>query len=38
MATPDANEYIQALLGAERLSDEVVFHTLLPEESATYQD
>jgi DEAD/DEAH box helicase domain-containing protein len=38
MATPDANEYIQALLGAERLSDEVVFHTLLPEESATYQE
>ena len=36
MAT-DVNEYIQSLLGAKRLSDEVVFHTLLPEESATYQ-
>jgi len=34
----DINEYIQSLLGAERLSDEVVFHTLLPEESAAYQE
>jgi DEAD/DEAH box helicase domain-containing protein len=34
----DINEYIQSLLGADRLSDEVVFHTLLPEESATYQE
>jgi len=37
MATPDVNEYIQALLAAKRLSDDVVFHTLLPEEPATYQ-
>jgi DEAD/DEAH box helicase domain-containing protein len=36
MAT-DVNEYIQSLLGAKQLSSEVVFHTLLHEESATYQ-
>jgi DEAD/DEAH box helicase domain-containing protein len=37
MAT-DVNEYIQSLLGAKQLSSEVVFHTLLHEESATYQE
>jgi DEAD/DEAH box helicase domain-containing protein len=36
--TTDINEYIQSLLAAKRLSHEVVFHTLLPEESATYED
>jgi len=36
--TTDINEYIQSLLAAKRLSDEVVFHTMLPEKPATYQN
>ncbi|ETR68519.1 MAG: DEAD/DEAH box helicase [Candidatus Magnetoglobus multicellularis str. Araruama] len=33
----DINEYIQSLLKAERFTNEVVYHTLLPEEPATHQ-
>jgi DEAD/DEAH box helicase domain-containing protein len=33
----DINEYIQSLLGAQKLSNEVVFHTFYHEEPASYQ-
>jgi len=36
--TPDINEYIQALLGAQQLQSQIDFHTILPKQSASYQN
>jgi len=34
--TPDINEYIQALLKAKRFTSQIVYHTIIPQKSATY--
>ncbi|MBF0452675.1 MAG: DEAD/DEAH box helicase [Candidatus Magnetomorum sp.] len=33
---PDINEYIQALLASERFTDQVVYHTVMPQKTASY--
>ncbi|KPA11610.1 DEAD/DEAH box helicase [Candidatus Magnetomorum sp. HK-1] len=35
--SPDINEYIQALLKAERFTSQIVYHTIIPQKAASYE-